>query len=247
MSKTRIVREKIWSKLRDVALPDSRFHLNFAEVIPDFVGSAAAVDRVVALPSYRTCRYAFVTPDNCLVELRRRMLEAGMTLVVSSYGIWRGFFLLEPGRVPPGHALYAAWLDGLEHFGRPIGLEEISRRGRFDMLVTGASAVSVDGVRFGKGHGFFDMEWGMFTELGLADEGSQVTAVVHDVQVVEDKLYPSPTDIIVDRIATPTRLIEVERRAPRPRGIKWELLEPEQIAATPPLQELRRMQGLPPA
>ena len=38
MSKTKIVREKIWARLKDVALPDSRFHLNFAEVIPDFVG-----------------------------------------------------------------------------------------------------------------------------------------------------------------------------------------------------------------
>jgi 5-formyltetrahydrofolate cyclo-ligase len=39
-------------------------------------------------------------------------------------------------------------------------------------------------------------------------------------------------------------MITVERRAKRPRGVKWELLEPEQVAATPPLQELRRMQGL---
>ena len=79
------------------------------------------------------------------------------------------------------------------------------------------------------------------------DPATEEDRDLHDVQVVEDKLYPSPTDIIVDRIATPTRLIEVGRRAPRPRGIKWELLEPEQIAATPPLQELRRLQGLAPA
>jgi 5-formyltetrahydrofolate cyclo-ligase len=111
-------------------------------------------------------------------------------------------------------------------------------------MVTGASAVSLDGVRFGKGHGFFDLEWGMFTDLGLADEKTPVIACVHDVQVVEDKLYPSPTDILVDLIATPTRLIEVDRQAPRPRGVKWELLEPEQIAATPPLQELQRMRGI---
>lgn len=46
----------------------------------------------------------------------------------------------------------------MEHFARPITLEEIARRGRFDFMVTGASAVSVDGVRFGKGHGLFDLE-----------------------------------------------------------------------------------------
>jgi 5-formyltetrahydrofolate cyclo-ligase len=110
-------------------------------------------------------------------------------------------------------------------------------------MVTGASAVSLDGVRFGKGHGFFDMEWGMFTEIGIVDEATPVTAVVHDVQVVEEKLHPSETDILVDAIATPTRFITV-KRAQRPRGIHWDMLAPEQIAATPPLLELQRMRGM---
>ena len=65
--------------------------------------------------------------------------------------------------------------------------------------------------------------------------------------MVEDKLFPSPTDILVDLIATPTRLIRVERRAQRPRGIKWELLDPKQIASTPPLQELQKIRGEAPA
>ena len=243
MSSTKIVRERIWSRLKDVALPDSRFHTNFAEVIPDFVGSDKATDRLVGERFYEQGAYAFITPDNCLVDLRRRMLLAGKSMVVSTYGIYRGFRLLEPSMVPEGAELYAAWLDGLEHFGRPITLAEIAARGRFDFMVTGASAVSLEGVRFGKGHGFFDLEWGMFTDIGIVDEATPVAAIVHDVQVVEDKLYPSPTDIIVDMIATPSRLIRVERRAPRPRGIKWDLLDPEQIAATPPLRELQETRG----
>lgn len=247
MSKTKIVREKIWGRLKDVALPDSRFHLNFAEVIPDFIGSPAATDRLVAEPWYESGGYAFITPDNCLVDLRRRMLAAGKSMVVSTYGIYRGFRLLEPSMVPAGQELFAAWLDGLEHFGKPITLAEVAARGRFDFMVTGASAVSLDGVRFGKGHGFFDLEWGMFTDVGIVDEATPVAALVHDVQVVEDKLFPSPTDILVDTIATPTRLIEVARRASRPRGIKWELLDPEQIANTPPLQELQSIRGVAPA
>jgi 5-formyltetrahydrofolate cyclo-ligase len=246
MSGTTVVRQQIWSKLKSVALPDSRFHLNFAEVIPDFVGSLAATDRLCSLPFYGQGQYAFVTPDNCLVELRRRMLAAGKSMVVSTYGIYRGFVLLEPGMVPAGQELFAAWLDGLEHFGRPITLAEIGTRGRFDFMVTGASAVSLDGVRFGKGHGFFDLEWGMFTDLGIVGEQTPVAAVVHDVQVVEDKLFPSPTDIIVDWIATPARLHRVERTNPRPRGVKWELLSGEQIEATPPLRELQRRRGIRP-
>jgi 5-formyltetrahydrofolate cyclo-ligase len=247
VTKTKIVREKIWSKLAAVARPDSRFHLSFSEVIPDFEGSDVATDRIVAEPTFQQGNYAFITPDNCLVDLRRRMLLAGKSMVVSTYGIYRGFYLLEPDMVPPGQELFAAWLDGLEHFGRKITLEEIATRGRFDFMVTGASAVSLDGVRFGKGHGFFDLEWGMFTELGIVGDHTPVTAIVHDVQVVEDRLFPSPTDILVDSIATPTRLLRVENRGTRPRGIHWDLLEPAQISATPPLQELQRMHGLSPA
>jgi 5-formyltetrahydrofolate cyclo-ligase len=244
MSTSKIVRERIWSKLRQVARPDTRFHLNFAEVIPDFENSEAATAKILELPQFKASKFAFITPDNCLVDLRRAMLERGIPFVMSTYGIFRGFLYVEPGSVPKGAELYAAWLDGMEHFGRPITLEEITRMGRFDFMVTGASAVSIDGVRFGKGHGYFDLEWGMFTDLGLADDNTPVIASVHDVQVVEDRLHPSETDILVDSIATPTRLLTVERRGRRPRGVKWPLLTKEQIDQTPPLLELQRMRGL---
>ncbi|MCC0080909.1 MAG: 5-formyltetrahydrofolate cyclo-ligase [Rhodobacter sp.] len=244
MSKSKIIRQQIWGKLHDVARPDTRFHMNFAEVIPDFDGSETATEHLVEMPTYQSANFSFITPDNCLVDLRRRMIAEGKTFVMSTYGIYRGFLLMEPGMVPPGAELYAAWLDGMEHFGRPITLEEIAARGRFDFMVTGASAVSRDGVRFGKGHGFFDLEWGMFTDLGLADEDTPVVAVVHDVQVVEEKLIPSETDILVDYIATPGGLHTVERTAKRPRGVKWALLDPKQIDDTPPLQELQRIQGI---
>jgi hypothetical protein len=100
-------------------------------------------------------------------------------------------------------------------------------------LVTGASAVSMEGIRFGKGHGFFDLEWGMFTDLGLADERTPVVAVAHDVQVVEETAAPEPHrhSCRHDRDAH-----AADRDLPpgaRPRGVKWELLSPEQIAATP--------------
>ena len=243
MTAADVVRKEIRSRLADVALPDSRYHLDFAEFIPDFVGSDRALARVRELPCYQSGRYAFITPDNCLTELRARMLRDGKSMVVSTYGIYRGFVLLEPAMVPEGQETFAGWLDGLEHFGRAVSMAEIAARGAFDFMVTGASAVSVNGVRFGKGHGFFDLEWGMFTDLGVADERTPVVAVVHDLQVVEDTLSPSRTDIIVDWIATPDRLHEATRENPRPRGVKWELLTTETIEATPPLRELQALRG----
>lgn len=244
VSKSKIIRQQIWAKLKDVAKPDTRFHLDFAEVIPDFVGSEVATERILEMPDCKNANLMFITPDNCLVDLRRRLMQQEKTFIMSTYGIYRGFLLIEPGMVPEGDELYAAWLDGMEHFGRPITLQQIAERGRIDFLVTGASAVSIDGVRFGKGHGFFDLEWGMFTDLGLVGESTPVVAAVHDCQVVNETLHPSKTDILVDYIATPERLHAVERRAKRPHGVIWDLLEPRQIEQTPPLQELQRIQGI---
>lgn len=244
MAASSVVRQRIWEKLAAVARPDTRFHMNFAEVIPDFAGSAEATSRVFDLPAFQASRLAFVTPDNSLVELRRRLIQAGRAFVMSTYNILRGFLVIEPERVPQGAALHAAWLDGAEHYGRPVTLEAIAGLGPFDFMATGASAVSTDGIRFGKGHGYFDLEWGMFSDLGLVHEHTPVAAVVHDVQVVEDRMQASGTDILVDTIATPTRLIEVAGRSLRPRGIRWDLVTREQIAAVPPLKELARMRGL---
>lgn len=238
------VRQKIWARLPEVAVPDSRFHHDFAEVIPDFVGSADATDRAFDIPAVRNTRFAFATPDNSLVELRRRFIASGVPLVVSSFRIRRGFFIIEPGSVPAGHELYAAWLDGLEHFGKPITLTELARRGRFDLLATGASAVSIEGVRFGKGHDFFDIEWALFTTIGIVDDRTPIVAIVHDRQVVDTRLFPSPADILIDAVVTPTRTIAVTRTSARPRDLRWDELDPSQIDAMPPLAELRRLQGL---
>ena len=51
--------------------------------------------------------------------------------------------------------------------------EKSPRAAASTFMVTGASAVSLDGVRFGKGHGFFDLEWGMFTDMGIVDDDTR--------------------------------------------------------------------------
>lgn len=242
MTTTKRVREEVWQKLREVAYPDSRFHYNFAEYIPDFVGSQFALDRFTALPIYQNADYLFIAPDNCLTGLRERALRDGKTIAVSTYGISRGFVLLSPHQIPPGEIRFASWLDGLENYGRIMTLAEVAQRGRFDGLITGASAVSLEGIRFGKGHGFFDLEWGMFSALQIVDETTPIAAFVHEVQVIDQTLTPGATDVIVDYILTPSRTIAVDRQHKRPTGIQWNLLNSDIINAIPPLQELQRQQ-----
>lgn len=244
MSKITFTREQLWTGLRSVAIPDSRFHYRFSEFIPDFAGSGAAMDAVCALPAYKAAKHVFVTPDNSLIELRRRLLQAGVSLVVSSYNMASGFYLLRPGAVPKGHELYGAWPDGLAHFGEPLDLKTLSALGRFDFVATGASAVATSGVRFGRGHGFFDLEWRIFSDMGLVDNRTPLCAAVHDLQVLDKKLFPSPDDVLVDWICTPTRTLIVQRDTPRPRGVSWKDISPEQIQAMPALAELHRTVGL---
>jgi 5-formyltetrahydrofolate cyclo-ligase len=186
----------------------------------------------------------FVTPDNSLTTLRRELIVQGIPFIMSTYNMRRGFLYMAPGRVPRHVAQCAAWLEGMEYFAQPISLAGIAELGRFSLAVTGASAVSMEGLRFGKGHVYFDLEWGLFTDLGLMDEATPVAALVHDVQVVEDKMFPSETDIAVDAVSTPSRFLPVERATRRPRGIRWDRLSRDQIVTIPPLLELASMRGI---
>lgn len=227
-----------------MARPDSRFHFDFAEFIPDFIGSDIATERLFALPQMRRAKYVFVTPDNSMIETRRLLIETSVPFIVPSYNISRGFRLIKAGAVPPGQAHFAAHLDGLEHFGTPVDLEEISRLGPVDMMITGASAISYDGIRFGKGHIYFDLEWGILSEIGIVTDETPVACLVHDVQLVSDKLFPSPEDVIVDSILTPTRSLEVPLRAARRRGIRWDTIDPIWLETIAPLKQLQRFRGL---
>ncbi len=239
-------RAAVWANLIHVARPDSRFHLDFNEYIPDFEGSEAATERLTSIDLYQRARTLFITPDNCLERLRERAVLDGKLQIVSTYGIRRGLVLLRPEDVPPGLARYAVLLDVIEQLGRNIGLQEIQDRYRLDLIVTGASAVNQAGIRFGKGHGFFDLEWAMLYQIGAVNESTPVVAFVHDVQLVDIDLTPSPFDTICDYIVTPTRLIQVESPRKPTTGVIWEKLEPGMLKDIPPLRELREMvqQGL---
>ncbi len=235
------IRLKVWQKLKNVALPDSRFHLNFEEYIPDFKDSSEACNQIVKSKEYKKSKFLFITPDNCLTTTREQAIKDGKNIIVSTYGIYRGFILITKNMINKGDEVFASTLDGLEYFGKSISLNEIKNFGKIDLMLTGASAVSKNGVRFGKGHGFFDLEWGMFADLKIVDENTPIIAVVHDVQVVDFDLEPSNTDIIVDWIITNKQKLSTNRKKNRPSGIYWDLLEKGMLEATPPLRELKKI------
>ena len=235
-------RALVWSELVKVAKPDSRFHLDFSEYIPDFDGSRLATSHLVGLDAYQHSDVVFITPDNCLERLRAQAVRDGKVQIVPTYGIRRGFVELRPEMVPAGLEDYAALLDVVERLGRHVSLAELQARFKIGLAVTGASAVSLSGVRFGKGHGFFDLEWAMLYKTGVVGVNTPVAALVHDCQVVDVDLTASPFDTICDYVVTPSRVVEVRGASKPTQGVLWDRLETGMIDSIPPLRELQGME-----
>jgi 5-formyltetrahydrofolate cyclo-ligase len=233
------VRSLVWDRLRDVAFPDSRFHLDFSMFIPGYPGCEAIPGALAGLPFYEGTGPVFVTPDNNLQPLRASLLREGRPLLTTTHGGHRGFVYFPPGSVPDASAEFASCLDGAERFGTYAYVDALQRLGHLDFLVTGASAVSMDGIRFGKGHGYFDLEWATLRNLQMVEEETPVVACVHDVQYIEQELPAQPNDTSVDWVITPTRTIKVEREHPKPPGINWDQLDPALLESIPTLRELR--------
>lgn len=240
MEKARL-RKNVWEKLKQVAVPDSRFHYEFSHFIPDFEGSELCVEKVREMDIYKNSKLLFITPDNCMEKLREKAIVDGKTFVMPTYGIRRGFVVLERKLVPVGKEDFAATLDGAEKFGKRISLKDIAYPCKFDIVFTGVSLVNTAGMRFGKGEGFFDLEWGMLSEVGSVDELTPVVVIAHDVQVVEIDLPVEPHDTVADIIVTPTRVIFTGSKFKKPKGVNWKLITKEMLEEIPPLKELAEM------
>lgn len=242
------VRARVWEQLRQVAYPDSRFHYDFSSFITDFQGSEDANRTLLAQPCFRDSTCVFITPDNCLEYLREQALEAGIKVLTTTYGIRRGFKLLDPTLIDQSLYKYASTLDGMEKVASPVSLAEIvDMRLQIGLMVTGTGAINDQGIRFGKGHGFFDLEWAMLYSLGVVDTTTFTAAVVHDCQILRDQLVPEVYDTVCDLVVTPTRMfsrVDDGGAAAKPTcGILWDRLEPNMLQDIPPLQELKARQA----
>lgn len=236
------VRKRVWEPLLKVALPDSRHHFDFSSFIADFEGSRQAIDRLLDLPVYLNSNVIFITPDNCLESLRVQALKDGKTILMTTYGIRRGFWVLRPSDIAPADYRCAAMLDGMERYGKPVTLAEIvANKWHIPVMVTGTGAINLRGVRLGKGHGFFDLEWAILYTLGVVDQSTIAVGVVHDCQVLAEELHPEEFDTVCDIVVTPTRVTEVHGAAKPTCGVLWPLLQPGMLEDIPPLQELKAM------
>jgi 5-formyltetrahydrofolate cyclo-ligase len=137
----------------------------------------------------------------------------------------------------------ASLLDGMEKVGRHITLSQLQASGlKIPLMVTGAGAINMQGLRFGKGHGFFDLEFATLKDIGVVGDETKVVGVVHECQVLDKELVVEEWDVGCDFVVSDKRVIEVENAAKPGCGIVWEKLREGMLEDIEPLGELNRIQ-----
>lgn len=236
--------------------------------IPNFIGADEAAKNLVTLPEFQSANLIKVNPDTPQRQVRHFVLDSGKTLLTPQPRLRTGFFqTLSMEDVPPDIAVEALTTSkGAAQYGTPVSLYESYT---VDLVVVGSTAVCPNtGARVGKGEGFAELEWGILTQQGNLDSNKVlVVTTVHDCQVLdetgaeepwtslleqvneedgieEDSTTPFGTltqhDVPVDVIVTPTRIIRVANRLPKPSGVFWELLSPQKLSQIRVLQELKK-------
>jgi 5-formyltetrahydrofolate cyclo-ligase len=207
------VRRVVWQRLSEIARPDSRFDLDLSHFVPDFAGSVAAQQRIMKQPQWNKAEVVFCAPDNSLELLRLAALTAGKKILVPTYGLRRGFIFIDGMKIQKSDHALAATLDGMERFGKRLGPGDLRQAGTIDLVITGATAVTTNGLHIGGGQRYLALEWMMMKQLGVLAAGVKVFAVVHDCQVVNEMVEAEP-DCLLDLICTNTQEIDVTQ----PRG-----------------------------
>ena len=234
------IRLLVWEKLLKVAKPDSRFDLDLSRFVPDFTEREKCDEQLCELPGYRGSQTIFIAPDNSLEAFRVQALKDGKSIIVPTYGMRRGFVLLEGMRISSHDRLLAATLDGMERFGRYTTLNDLRNIESVGLVVTGAVAVTKLGLHFGAGDGYFDLEWALLRHCELVTSKTPIAVSVHDCQVIDAQIRPAAHDAVVDIIVTPTKTRICTPSLPKPDGILWNEIRVGSWSSSPYVDELVR-------
>lgn len=235
------VREKVWRLLEEKGV--ARFPKPIYGRIPNFEGAERAAEHLFRTRTWLKARIVKVNPDSPQKVVRLRALLEGKLLLVPTPRLREGFILLDPSRIPRNKYHNASTIRGAFIYGSKIGLTELQRLDKIDLIVIGSVAVDYYGTRIGKGGGYAELEYAMLRETGKVDELTPVVTTVHDLQVFEEKLPREIHDVPVDIIYTPTRVIRTKQPYPKPKGIYWDLLGEEKLNSIPILRELKKIKA----
>ncbi len=226
-------RQYVWEHLQEVGA--ARFPFPPTGRIPNFAGAEEAAKRLAEQPLFKAAEVVKINPDSPQRPLREKALHLGKVVVVPTPRLRDGFLLFDPQNIDEKDFRDASMISRWEPYAQKVSLDDFPP---IDLIVTGCVAVTKEGKRLGKGHGYSDLEYAILTELGQSQ--IPVVTTVHDEQVV-DNFPVDEHDIHLSLVATPTRLWEADGDdVGESPGIIWELLSDEDLEAMPVLQELRQ-------
>lgn len=231
------LRAEVWQRLDDsgLGLGPTWSH------IPNFAGADLAAWRLAQLPAWKAARTVKCNPDPPQIPVRLRALHEGKVLYAPVPYLTRDFpyLRIDPARLRDQGVSFelAATSEGYMQHGERIGFEEVAP---LDFCVVGSVAVGRGGGRTGKGAGFADLETGIFRELGIIGPDTPMATTVHSSQLVDDaRVMMMPHDSPLDYIATEAELIVTGNTDPRPAGVAWAFVQPDQFETIPFLRALR--------
>lgn len=227
------IRSAVWSALESKGVarfPGARGR------IPNFIGAEACAAQIAKLPVWQAANVIKANPDSPQRSIRHLALKQGKTIYMAVPRLReeKCFVELDPKRL--GKHLYAASsIKGAFEFGRQVSVKQMKP---VDLILCGSVAVRRDGARIGKGGGYSDLEYAIALELGIIARKTPIVTTVHPLQIVTERISLEAHDIPVDFIVTPEASIETKTRLRRPRGIYWDHLDDEKVAAIPLLKKL---------
>lgn len=238
------LRTEIWSLLKQQAasVGDSFGH------IPNFVGAQMAAEKLAALPIWQQAKTIKCNPDSPQISVRMRALQDGKRLYMAVPRLTddRCFVELTAEDLQRQSVSIAESAIARKALtcGKLVSFEEMEP---IDLVIIGCVAAGRSGGRTGKGAGFADLELAMLTEFGLVEIDTPIVTTVHSLQVVEDSRLPMQVhDWALNWIITAEEVIETNTIYPRPTGLNWDSIRPEQlekIRILRKLNESRRCEG----
>jgi 5-formyltetrahydrofolate cyclo-ligase len=232
-----VIRAEVWHRLQTEGMGIGAVF----SMIPNFVGADVAAWRLAQHPAWASARTVKTNPDHAQTPIRIRALYEGRIVYTPVPYLTEDFpyLRLDPARLAAAGISFelAATPQGFMAHGERLEFEEIEP---LDFCVVGSVAVSRAGGRTGKGAGFADLESGIFRALGLVSDRTPMATTVHSLQLVPDAaVVIERHDTPLDLIATEAELIETFCTLPRPGGVDWPSVRPDQFETIPFLSRLR--------
>lgn len=231
------LRAEIWSRLREqkASRRDPTGH------IPNFLGAEQAAERLAQLPIWQQAEVIKCNPDSPQKWVRLRALQEGKRLYMAVPRLIhkRCFVELTAADLQTkGVTLEdaATMRNALIH-GQLVSFAEMRS---LDLIVVGCVAVTREGGRTGKGAGFADLELAMLQMFNLVDPQTPIITTIHPLQLVETTQLPMQLhDWALDWLITPDAVLQTHTSHPRPTGLNWDDIQPDQYQKIPILRKLR--------